>query len=594
MFKSLQAIIFNPRTLCLLLISFVVFILLPAYFLRLNHGIFIANIYTLVSYSAIPAQFILSFILIRFFVKGKSLKPIISILMSLYYVFLYVVIMYKLVTGNLLNFLFLMGGEVFKTIQSSFGVTALFPGFGLFLLFAGFYLLADKLLTNASQLTLHPVFSGLLLLILCLGFMFHAPEYDYIFSQMAIINYIKTDRATSPLLPSNDKYSTDSSDNIFIVQLESVNAYKIITAEKEHKHKFMPELYRIGKHGTIFPLFWGNSIQTHRAQENILCGFYYNDGKSYFEREKELSVPCLPEKLKQSGYTTLFFCGWSDPTFWDSGAFMEHIGFDEVHYSDFMHEEDRLYAWGYDDCDVYKRVFEYLEKNYPKRSNLFVYIEMCMNHYPYESKKDYSSFHAFKKPKNFTEKYINSVKEQDHCLKSFFSAFQQYATGRSHLFILADHSWPAGMHGNYFNEKGAHNENFLVPLVYVPPAADKNRYYKNNISQKIFSQSDLMPTIFELLSGKPYQNSFAFALKKDLENNSYEDCHVLVQPYNNPQVAVVKGGTKYLYTFKNKTVLAYDLIKDFPEKNPRLISKNITYETFRQEFFCERFVNQNK
>ncbi|MBN2570348.1 MAG: hypothetical protein JXB42_13050 [Deltaproteobacteria bacterium] len=100
-----------------------------------------------------------------------------------------------------------------------------------------------------------------------------------------------------------------------------------------------------------------------------------------------------------------------------------------------------------------------------------------------------------------------------------------------------------------------------------------------------------MPTIFELLSGKPYQNSFAFALKKDLKNNSYEDCHVMVQPYNDSKIAVVKGDIKYVYSFKDRTVISYDLIKDFPEKTPRIVNTNMDYETFRQKFFCRHFVN---
>ena len=574
-----------------LLFSIILFILLPAYFLKFSHDLFIADVYTLINYCAVLAQFLLAFTLIRYFITVRSLKPIFSILISIYYVLIYIIILYKLVTGNLLNFIFLVDGEVLKTIQSSFGIFVLVPALGIIILFIGYYILTKKLLTYTDKLIIHPIISGSLLLIVSIGFIYFAPEYDYFLNQMASFKSVKGVRSTPPQLPSNNKYSLNSSDNIFIVQLESVNAYSIITAEKKYKQKYMPELYRIGRQGTIFPLFWGNSIQTHRAQENILCGLYYNDGKSYFEREQELTIPCLPEKLKEAGYTTLFFCGWPDPSFWESGDFMEHIGFDEVHYGDFMHKEDTQYRWGYDDCDVYKRVFEYLNKNYPKKSKLFVYIEMCMSHFPFEPKEEYASIHAFKEPKDFTKKYLNSMQEQDYCLKYFYSDFQQYDTGKSHLFILADHSWPTGMHNNCYNEKGAYNENFLTPLVYVPPVADKKKYYENNFSQQIFDQSDLMPTVFELLSGKPYQNSFAFALKKGLKNNSYEDCHVMVQPYNNPQVAVVKENLKYVYTFKNNSVVVYDLINDMPEKNPSIIHKNITYKKFQQKYFCKRFYN---
>lgn len=591
MYKNFRITFFNYQAAGVLLASFVFFILLPAHFLQVDHGSFMADIYTLISYSAVLSLFILVFVLIRAFTGYSILKPLISVLASIYYVFIYVVVLYKLVTGHLLSILFLMDGEFFKTICNAFGYNALFPVFGFIVILFGFYLLSYKLLTKIGRLGISPKFSFPILSAMVIVFMCLAPGYDYFFSQMAIINSREFVKPSSPMLPSNDKYIADSSDNVFIVQLESVSAYAISMAEKEYKQNFMPELYRLGEQGTIFPMFWGNSIQTHRAQENILCGLYYNAGESYFEREQELPVPSLPEKLKQSGYTTLFFSACPDPTFFKSGDFMKHIGFDEVHFGDFMHEGDRLYEWGYNDCDVYKRLFEYLNKNYPNPSKLFVYIEMCMNHYPFEFKSDYSSVRAFEHPENFTEKYLNSVKEQDYCLKTLFSEFRLYDTGRSHMFILADHSWPTGMHGNRFNEEGAYNENFLVPMVYIPPTAYKDRYYKNNLSKKIFDQSDLMPTIFELLSGKPCQNSFAFALKKGLKNNSYEDCHVMVQPYNDSKIAVVKGDIKYVYSFKDRTVISYDLIKDFPEKTPRIVHTNMDYETFRQKFFCKHFVN---
>jgi hypothetical protein len=248
---------------------------------------------------------------------------------------------------------------------------------------------------------------------------------------------------------------------------------------------------------------------------------------------------------------------------------MQKMGFKEIHHADIMDAADRLYPWGYDDCAFYRRVFERLAREQTEQSPpLFAYLQVSSHHYPWKPKRTYAETHLFPKPSNFRENYANSALEQDYCLKIFYERFTSFFSGdgrRAHLFILPDHSWPVGLNpeGNVFNDRGAYNENFLIPVLYIPPAERKNEF---RIGQRVharFDETDILPTVFELLNRRNYQNSFAPALKTDDGGGNYEDCHELRQPYGGGQVAIVSGERKYVYSVQNKTITLYDLRHDF-------------------------------
>lgn len=161
-----------------------------------------------------------------------------------------------------------------------------------------------------------------------------------------------------------------------------------------------------------------------------------------------------------------------------------------------------------------------------------------------------------------------------------------------HLFILSDHSWPIGFkEGNYYNFQNAFNENYLTVLSYFPPAEKAAQFNigKTVETPLIYSETDIPPTIFELLNNQSYQNSFAFELKKENPQSTYENCQILTQPYSGGYLIIISGTNKYIYSVIDKTVTQYDLITDFYEQSPKIIETNITFENFKKKYFCQRY-----
>lgn len=396
-----------------------------------------------------------------------------------------------------------------------------------------------------------------------------------------------------------NSYLESATDNIVIVQLESTSALTfngdaVVGASQEaYPNVQMPELEKLKKDGIFMPYFWGNAIQTNRGIEAILCGVAGNIGAAYSQRLKDLTFPCLPEVLQEAGYNTHAFRA-DDLSFSNMGKFLIKTGFDAVHREDIMKEEDKEYQWGYDDCALYKRSLDYLQKNYKNPKKLFSYTEVSTNHWSFAEKEAYKHLYPYPEPDRFIERYINSATMQDYCLGQFYKQFKQYAPKNTHLFILGDHSWPVDINGNVYSNKGAETDNFLIPMLYIPPKERAKQYpVGKEYNHLNFAQTDLIATIFEILTGSVAQNSFADILKdvtkttKDLE--AYEPCHVMTQPYGEKLYLVAKWPLALRYSIGNKVLDYYDLEHDFLMKKPFKTEANVAYADFMQQHYCQRF-----
>lgn len=393
------------------------------------------------------------------------------------------------------------------------------------------------------------------------------------------------------VFPSNSHYSTGSRDSVFILQLESINALlvngQVHMSDSAKDTEYIPNLKTIATDGIYLPYFWSNAVMTNRAFESIFCGVVANMQSSFAYRPYDIANICLPALLRQSGYKTIAYRS-SDLGFSNMGNFLQELGFGEVHQQDIMQSQDTRYEWGYDDCTFYERIFEDLQNNQPDKDGLFVFTEVSAHHYPFHPRDGYTDVEFFPGATDFKKQYANSLRIQDHCVKVFYENYKKFANERTHLFIISDTSWPVGVNeNNVYNLRGAYNDNFLTPLVYIPPGSSQET--PSNVTETIFAQTDILPTIFGLLNKEQYANSFASALTGAVSQDVYEECHVLSQPYDSAKLAVVQGDKKYIYSFADESVTFFDLSTDWLEQHPTIIKTETDFKEFKEEYFCERY-----
>lgn len=402
-------------------------------------------------------------------------------------------------------------------------------------------------------------------------------------------------------LPKPFDGQTHAQENVFIVQLESANSLaltgKLSANGIPYRGSYMPTLSSIARLGVFFPNFFSNQQVTNRAMEAILCGIPGNTGKGLYERLDDLPGDmCLPSVLAKSGYRTLFYSSHDNPDFMHNRALAEKMGFTSQHYAEIAHEEDRRRKWGIDDCDYYKRVFENLQSETDDPERLFVYIQMNAAHANFSLKEGYETMAPFPQPKNYLEKYLDAMSAQDVCLGNFFRKVQEYAGENSHIIIVGDH--PFGLQEGYAKFDGR-AENFLVPFAYIPPRSRRDDFRENVVdTAPAYSQSDIIPTILDLLNDQPYQNSFASALRKPQSQwlallgsteSPYEHCHIMHSIYDGATTAVLQGNDKYTYSHSDQKVYYANISVDLLEQNRVLIGENVPFQDFLRDHRCQRF-----
>ncbi len=572
------------------------FVIIPSFMLiwKLDYSLLDSAI-TFIEYVVVMCSIIASYLLLAKIMEPETAKRLVGIISATYYTVIYILIIYWLSTGTPLD---LAACYDFATNlvhllikMLSFGIIFVLILIGLmWWIFYRFSLDSFAAVHSLSRKTDLISRSFILMACMIVLMIFATPDGFIRYQVTAAVETADMRIEIEPFIPLNN-YSTSSDESIFMLQLESTNALIIfdnLTIENiTYDKDYAPVLRNISRSGIFFPYHYGNSIQTNRAQVNILCGINGNIRKPFSFRPDEINTSCLPELLKDSGYKTIMFRA-DDLKFANTGKFMRDIGFEEVHYDDIMGDAVSE-KWGYDDCIFYKKAFEYLKENYPEKEKLFVYFEVSSHHIPWKPRQGHENVHVYADAENFQKKYLNSLLEQDYCIGEFMKDFEEYENNRTHLMILSDHSWPLGMHGNTFNQDFAYNENFLTPFLYIPPNEEKDEFRTGKTGNEIHAHTDIIPTVFGLLNHKNYPNSFVYELKKGVPKEDYEDCQLLVQPYCGGKIAIVDGDYKYVYDFHDRDIEYYNLKEDWHEENPLIISTNTSFEEFRRRFYCQRY-----
>jgi arylsulfatase A-like enzyme len=255
--------------------------------------------------------------------------------------------------------------------------------------------------------------------------------------------------------------------------------------------------------------------------------------------------------------------------------FAESIGFEKVLADDIVQPGDVKFDWGYREDVFYHRVYEYLQK-YHGNDKLFVFIDTgATNHTPFEILDDeLLDKIPFPKPKKFEEHLSNTTFVQDGYFGYFYDLFREHYASRGSMVVASDHSWPIPIHkNNIFNERGAYEENFRIPMLFVPPSSRREQFATGTIVTQRFSQMDIFPTVLNLIGLEQKHllgESFAFWLLAS-QNHQRSDprrTKISIQPYGGGLISAVRYPEKYVFDVLSQNYTVFDLEKDPGEGSP--------------------------
>lgn len=555
-------------------------------------------------FTLLDSILVLALMLIIFLICARaSGSRVISVILSIgagaYYLVSWLLIGYWYYSGNQFDILYALDvyQDVNFTLQSTFGLwyPVILCVIAIFWIVSSviFYRLICRLKSSASGLFAGQRIAAPLFLQAIALFVLPVEQRLVVAEAAAYLQAVNNRSIVTPIFPDNSQFKAGSGKSVFILQIESGNSMvlrgDVTIGGRTYRGSYMPELEKIAADGVFIPYFWSNTIQSNRSVISALCGVTNNTGRSLSYTPDKLRSQCAPEILRAAGYETVFYWAFHNPDFTNLNTLLSSIGFEHLHTSEIMEDRSLVYEWGVDDCAFYDQMFTHLSQQHSNGNPLFVYTKVSSHHTPFTGSDRYRHVDHFKPYRNLIEAYINSFLQQDYCVARFYERFKRLTSGEAHLIIFADHSWPVGMHGpTMLNEEDAYNENFLVPFIYVPPVSEKD-YYTSGIELSLRpSFTDLPATLFEMLSGNSYQNSFAPALRGEQLHN-YEDCHILIQPYGGAKIAIVRANEKFVYDVESRNLIRYDLGGDWLEENPEQIAGDLSYKELRERYYCKRY-----
>jgi phosphoglycerol transferase MdoB-like AlkP superfamily enzyme len=395
-------------------------------------------------------------------------------------------------------------------------------------LFVG-YVIGDLKLWNARQVNHARAFLGLFVLILSVvgilpSFMVRYAYVPYLgrsyFDYHQIKHFMNESATGRPDLLVNSTAGSlrkegEELPNVVIVFIESFNRNfverKVDWGDlpKEKPYSVTPFFDSLVDDSFFVSNFYGSSIQTIRGQLATLCGIHpsFREKVSF---DKHINLNCLPRILKKHGYRSYLLQAHSDLGFDRTGDFFVGQGFDFVSGMDatFVTDEEweaHAWGWGIQDDLFFRKAIDFLEKEQSKHKQPLVASLTTISNHMMFTKLPPDQRELFSNPNNYQQYYANSIRAADNYLKVLVERLYTSSLGQNTiLMILGDHSYPIGEHNNFYNAKGAYEENFKTPFLMQW----RGKLESQRITDGAFSQVDVLPTVLDAL-GIEERSNFA-------------------------------------------------------------------------------------
>ncbi len=278
-----------------------------------------------------------------------------------------------------------------------------------------------------------------------------------------------------------DKVLKINRPNIVIVILESFTA-KVVKAFGG-KDGVTPNLNKIAEEGIIFKNFYATGDRTVKGIFAILSGYPSLPKTSMMSYpNKAEKVPTITEKLKNSGYSTEWVCGF-DINFADIKPYLLHNKFDKVITINDFSKANINSKWGVHDHIVFNKLYEEC------KADTSLYFKVCMtlsSHEPFDV-----PMKTVFRGNDEDSRFLNSVYYTDKSIGEFIRKMKTLKNRNNTLIIfVADH-------GSRLPE----NTSPYVPGRYkIPMIWTGGAIKKDTVINKFAGQTDISATLLSLLN----------------------------------------------------------------------------------------------
>ena len=329
-----------------------------------------------------------------------------------------------------------------------------------------------------------------------------------------------------------------------------------------------PHFDSLSERGILFTDFYANSVRTSRSVVSSLFGIPSDVDGSEVASKAKVPFIGMPQLMKKKGYVRSYF--HNGPL-----QFEKQDDFFALHDYDIVHGKEqiaknfpkmRVSSWGLPDECLIRYAADFLAQN--QATPQFLTLFTITNHHPWILPDNYCppSF-----PSNISDiyrKYLSTFHYSDACLGLFIDLLRQKnLLDKTLLFILGDHGYPMGEHGNFIEQRYLYEENIRVPLMIY----GEGRIAQPKKIETPGSQLDLVPTLMDILG----LQGFNLSIGNSLMRNIGERDIFFHNPYVFKNFGCRRGKYKLIHTQISEEIELYDLEKD-PDEMKNIALKNPT------------------
>jgi arylsulfatase A-like enzyme len=388
------------------------------------------------------------------------------------------------------------------------------------------------------------------------------------FSRDVVANMIVSEIATPQVevklaagsLPTDTEFvSTPQTNrrNVVIVILESTRARSTTPYNEDLDTTLF--LDALSKESLMFERAYAVVPHTSKALVASLCGVPPPLDTAKTESEPGI-IParCLPDLLKERGYSTVFFQSATED-FERRPQLVDNMGFEDFFATEDMSKEgfEETNYFGYEDNIMLAPSREWLEEN-GDEPFLATYLTATGHH-------QYVVPHRYGK-KRFVEdeelnRYLNTMRYQDYFLMNLFAQYADLGLYKDTTFIIfGDHGEGFDEHGLKQHDNTIYDEGLHIPFVIY----QAGRWEGGEWIEPAVNELDVLPTVADLLGYRIDGGTYPGASMLDPP----EHRTLMASCYHvRTCLASIKDDKKYIYNYGNKADEYFDLSEDPQERH---------------------------
>ena len=374
--------------------------------------------------------------------------------------------------------------------------------------------------------------------------------FDKNISDSAAVDYFKRlyKLKKSEIYPSPVARSIDNTNkgkpNVVIILMESMSAEKMGWYTNADT-SLTPFLDKLTRRSLFFPNFYSWGIHTYNGIFSTIYGMPYNMLEHPMKRTKGVDqFYGIPGILRDNGYRTAFFCT-HDKAFDNIGNFIPQNGFQEIIDVSAYPVEKQVNDWGVGDETLYDFATIKMDSLHKLRKPFCFTLLSNSNHPPFTFPEfsEYKPTAAVPRDRGF--------QYADWALKRFFSSIEKKPWFSNTVFVLVGDlgvnipsPWDITMSYNH------------VPCYFY-----SKKYIKRFVVKKLGSQTDILPTLMNVLGIDYVSNSLGFDLLKEKRPYvMFSQDHKLCILNKDKVLIQRKGGTSSLYNYSKSNRDTVNLI----------------------------------